>query len=213
MIDGPAMSAAVLDPAAILRLVDRHARFGAEHLLALGGFGSPIAEPCDRVGLLKIGAAAPRLREDVWVRAADRAALVAALAGRPGLRIGRWDALFADAWTFAWTEDRPDFILWDRRGRLAWVDPEALHTRRERIDRRSIAAIEATVSPAWDVHRVSARIAGEVAVIASKDNPFASIDPCYDGINLMVDAAWTWELGRPLAAALGVEFLDRSDGS
>ena len=204
------MSVAVLDTAAILRLVDRHLGFGAPHLLAFGGFGSPIQERCDRLGLLKIDAGAPRLREDVWLRAAERGALSEALRGRQGLRIGGWDALYADDFSFAWTEDGGDFVLWDRRGRLAWVDVDALHTRGERIDRRAIARIEATISDAWDVHRVLAILDDRSVVIAAKKNPIAGFDPTYDGLQLMVDAAWTWEVGRPLARALGVEFVDRT---
>ncbi|MEZ4448780.1 MAG: hypothetical protein R3B09_04805 [Nannocystaceae bacterium] len=196
--------------AEVVERVDRWIRSGSPHLLAFGGFGSPIAEPCDRIGLLELGDGRPRVLEDLWVRSAERGALVAALSGRPALRIGAWNVLYADGWGYAWTEDERPFALWEPQGRVVELDADALHTRHGRIARRRITAIEARISPSWDEFSVVAIVDGEVDVIARADNPAAALDPTYDGINLMVDAGWTVELGRPLAAALGVAFVDRT---
>lgn len=180
-------------------------------IVALGGFGSPIDAPCDRVGVFAAEGERLALLADVWVRTDERAELLAAFARRGDARAGAWDVLFATAWTHAWTEDGGPFVLWTPEGASARVEDRGLWRRVEGlVARAAIEAVEVRLSADWSLRSVVVVGRGGPWAVAEEVSQMPAIDPTYDGIDLMVDLGWLLQVGRALAAGLGVPVRDRT---
>lgn len=180
-------------------------------MIALGGFGSPIDAPCDRVGVFAAEGDALAPLADVWVRTDARAELLAAFARRGDARVGAWDVLFATAWTHAWTDDGGPFVLWTPDGVSARVEGGGLWRRGcGVVPRAAIEAVEVRLSPDWSLRSVVAVGRDGAWTVAEEVSRMPAIDPTYDGIDLMVDLGWLLQAGRALGAGLGVEVRDRT---
>ncbi|MBK9265623.1 MAG: hypothetical protein IPM54_38270 [Polyangiaceae bacterium] len=124
---------------------------------------------------------------------------------------GEHDAMYATAWSFAWTCPPAPLRVYDRSGIIVAVDDDVL--RLGRSDGRvaipviDIACIEGWLSGDWVKRQV--RIVtthAEWFVVAECTEWFVMIDPTYDGIDLMCDASWVGQLGHAMAKALGVPY-------
>ncbi|MCA9658382.1 MAG: hypothetical protein KC486_08560 [Myxococcales bacterium] len=203
---------AVVDAGELAETITReHPEVGAL-LLAVGGFGSPIDAPCDRVGVFAIVGAGLVLLADAWVREAQRDDLVAALRDRcAGLRVGAWDVLYATAWGYAWTADGLPFALWDRRGCVASASAAGLHRRGDAdLARATLTAVEVRLSDDWSRRSVEVVGADGRWTVVAEESLAPAVDPTYDGIDLMVDLGWLIAVGRALAQALALPLRDRT---
>lgn len=173
---------------------------GAPLLVARGQY-APTGEAI-RVGLLRAG----RCLADAWVVDADVDELVRALRCDHEVRVGEWDVMYATGWSYAWATDPGPVFLMDSAGLLAWSEGADLLTREGgRCPAAAIVDVEVYLEEGWSVRGVRVRVEGGPPLpIAEERDPFALIDPTYDGLNLMCDASWAVGLGRALGAALRV---------
>ena len=178
-----------------------------------GGQYSPYPDRC-RVGVLRVdGDGEPDL---VWDRFLPRTAvseLRTALRAFCEVLEGELDTMAATQWTLAWTVSPAPLRVYDRRGLLA--EREGSNARvlsrsgaPVRVPIEQIESVLGWVSGDWVKRGVSLVLrAGERVVVAQVEDPFAQIDPTYDGINLMLDASWAAEMGKAIAKGLGVPYV------
>jgi len=174
-------------------------------LLAIGQFWPA---PCTnrRLGMFSISAAAFDCLADAWITLEELDALDAALRSRGVVRTGEWDVMYATPWSFAWTTDSGAFSLWDRSGRLLWIDGSMIMRRGAgAVARDAIEHVHAFLEDAW-VKRGVALVAkdGTRHSVAVEEDPISKLDPTYDGISIMLEAGWAVSLATAIAAALGV---------
>ncbi len=126
----------------------------------------------------------------------------------PGAVFGESDAMYATREKFVWAFRESSLHLWIFRklravagadGVLLWG---ALGQRR--IDRSVITKVHVDVDRGGSRHRVMIATPTRSHRLASKTEAAACFDPTYDGINLLVDAAWAASLGRAVASILAV---------
>lgn len=159
-------------------------------------------EGLQRVGVLDVSSARRvRVVRDEWH--ADPATLAREL----GASLGHWDVMHSTRWMYAWHEGR----LWDRRGLRARVlHPHVIEVRKPMLARGDftrlvVASVRARLDKGWLVRTVTlVDRSGNEHVVARKRELSVVIDPVYDGIDLMMDAAWCSQLAQSLAGALEV---------
>jgi len=130
--------------------------------------------------------------------------------------LGEFDTMYATPWAYAWTMPPEVFRLYDRKGCVIQLQEEKLVLRREDkhviIALSDVAQVIGWLSDDW--YKREVRIVthqGEHFVVAEAEEEMAHLDPTYDGINLMCDAAWVRQLGFAMAQGLGVPYT--SDNS
>lgn len=85
---------------------------------------------------------------------------------------------------------------------VLWVGPR-------RIDRLDVLRVRTYLGPTLSRRGVCLELIAEAPlVVAEEYDEWADRDPTYDFVNLMFDAAWAVDLGRDLAAWLGVPHTD-----
>ncbi|HVO31011.1 MAG TPA: hypothetical protein VMV18_09755 [bacterium] len=179
---------------------------GAPFLVGRGEM--PVGGERWRCGVLAIPEnARPWLVWDGPLLQSEREALTRTLGAWPG----QLDFMAATPWKYAWTVPPAPFRLWREKGLRCAVDGDVIRVRRvvgmEQVARVADArAVEVELSADWTLRRVLLHLAGrEPLLIAKQADAFPTIDPTYDGINLMFDASWALDVARSLAAALKVE--------
>lgn len=159
---------------------------------------------------------AGRERWDGFVKEALVAALVELLAAAGAdAREGECDTMHATPWSIAWTDDKQSpWLLLDERGVRLEVGFDVRVRWRLPIERARVARVEARLSDDWTERTVALVLdTGEHIEVAKARDEFPLIDPTYDGLNLMADAAWARGLASALARALGVRLVaDRALG-
>ena len=183
---------------------------GRASLLVASGSYRGGQRPRRRLGIFALGAPVPRLLLDVWVPLEEVSEVSDRLLAIAQVVEGRWDAMFAMAWSRVWTVGASAFSLWTRSGRALWTEGEALcRAEGHPVGLDRIRAIDVVVSPDWSSFGVRAmlRDGGELALVEEK-NPVAALDPTYDWINLDADTEPIRSLARSLASVLGVPLND-----
>ncbi len=175
-----------------------------KHLLVVGQCPVMVDERwAERIGVLELGGR-PRALVDGWAHRETIDALRARLRCDPP---GGWDVMFATSWQWAW--GGAPFSVYSRRGvvvRVLGPGRAAVHTL-ARVHEHDVSRVCAEINDGWTVHRVGVETSGGQTVwIARHIEPFAALDPTYDGLNLLADAAWAVELGKSLAGALAVPY-------
>jgi hypothetical protein len=169
-------------------------------LVAVGQY-SPDPRVAERVGVLAVDGH-PKLLLDEWVVPSEIPRLTESLAARRG----GWDVMAATDWERAWTADGAPFVLWDRKGRVAWQEGGGIRFRDgPSLAISSLRGVHAFVDADW--RRRGVRLepaAGQPLLLAQASEPLVELDPTYDAFNLICDASWAVELARSLAAAIGV---------
>jgi hypothetical protein len=130
--------------------------------------------------------------------------------------LGEFDPMYATPWAYAWTMPPEVFRLYDRRGCVVELQGENVAIRQADklvvLALSDISGVIGWLSDDWfkrEVRIVTHR--GDQLVIAEAEEEMAHLDPTYDGINLMCDAAWVRQLGKTIAQALSVPY--KSDDS
>lgn len=166
----------------------------------------------ERVTLFRAEPGPPDVLWDGPVLRAEVPALLAALAALGPVLPGETDSLHATAWRFAWSVPPAPALVIDREGVALRAIGDAVEVGARRLERAAIARVEATLSRDWVERQVALVLAaGERLVIAEHDEHFVSIDPTYDGIDLMVDGAWAPALARAVSTTLGVPLAIDAD--
>lgn len=130
-------------------------------------------------------------------------------------REGECDTMHATPWSVAWTDDKQrPWLLLDGQGVRLEVGFDVRVRWRLPIERARVARVEARLSADWTERTVALVFEdGEDIVIATERDDVPLVDPSYDGLNLMADAAWVRCLASALARALGVRLVaDRALG-
>ena len=175
---------------------------GCTTLLVAKGQFSPNSKEKVRVGILEDAICLI----DEWIAPEDFNLLVRALAKNRPVRSGQWDTMFATSWNYAWSTDRDDFIIYDRKGKLAWQVEGQLHLRsQEPIATSSMAAVQAYVSGNWVLRGVRVELKdGSAIKVAEERDVIALVDPTFDEINLLFEAAWAASLAQAIGQALAI---------
>ncbi|MBN2494427.1 MAG: hypothetical protein JXR96_07560 [Deltaproteobacteria bacterium] len=166
-----------------------------------------------RVLLIAVGADAPSTLADLWLLPADIPELVRLLSQHCEVLEGMCDAMFATGWTYVWAVKDGRFELWAHDGRVLEGDGTRILLRREKraIAREDITAVAAWVSECWSCRQVRLLLRdGTHLTVAEQTHFVPSSNYMYDGLNLLVDSAWTIELAYPLARVLGVPYKDQT---
>jgi hypothetical protein len=189
---------------AVLDAVMSASPTSAPHVLVVGQCPVKVDERwAERIGVLEL-AGRPRVLVDAWAHHETIDELRARLRCDPP---GGWDVMFATSWQWAW--GGAPFSVCSRRGvavRVLGPGRAALHTL-ARVHEHEVLRVCAEINDQWTVHRVGVETSGGRTLwIARHIEPFAVLDPTYDGLNLLADAAWAAELGKSLAGALAVPY-------
>ncbi|MBI2901564.1 MAG: hypothetical protein HYY17_15380 [Planctomycetes bacterium] len=190
-----------LQPVSVRRIL-KGVRGAAGPFLVVQGQYSPSPSQSVRIGILQEN----KVLADAWLATADFHELVNSLAKKAAVRTGEWDVMYATGWGLAWTTDRPPFELWDSEGRLAWQEGDEFRVRaggRCRI--ADLLHIEAYLEEGWVLRGVRCVLRnGDRIGLAEVRDMISTIDPTYDGINIMCEASWTVSVAGAVGAALGV---------
>lgn len=190
----------------------RSALRGGVVIVGPGQF-SPYREH-SRVSVLRVdGGGKPAIVWDRFLRDEAIPELRKALRAFCDVLEGELDTMYATPWSLAWTVPPSRFQVYDRGGLLA-----AQEGRFARVFSRSgqpvsvpldeIESVLGWISDDWVARGVSLVMrGGERVVIAEVEDKFALIDPTYDGINLLFEAAWAAEMGKAIAKGLGVPYV------
>jgi hypothetical protein len=126
---------------------------------------------------------------------------------------GEVDTMYATGWSFAWTVPpaplrayNTDGLLMAIEGGIARVTPRS--SAAVAVPIGQIESVLGWVSDDWVRRGVSlVTSSGQHVVVAEVEDPFVLIDPTYDGINLLCEAAWAAQMGKALAKGLGVRYV------
>ncbi len=125
---------------------------------------------------------------------------------------GEFDTMYGTPWSYAWTTPPNAFRLYDEQGLLLAVQHDEAVFRRENtmtlVPLPEIVQVVGWLSPDWCERGVRIDVRqGKPLAVAEQTEPMAHLDPTYDGINLMCDAAWVGRLGKTIAKGLGVAYV------
>jgi hypothetical protein len=183
---------------------------GATVLVGPGQY-SPYPEH-ERVGVLRVsGWEKPELVWDRFYPKSKIDVLRTALRGVCRVLAGEFDTMYATGWSFAWTVRPTPFRVFDSAGVIAVEEGAILRLRRDGapvdIAVRDIERVSAWVAADWVARGVSiVKRGGERIDVAVAHEWMAAIDPTYDGLNLLCDAAWAAQLGKAMGRGLGVPY-------
>ncbi len=126
--------------------------------------------------------------------------------------LGEFDTMYGTPWGYAWTTPPNVFRLYDEQGLLLAVRDGAVCFRRQNtmalIPLQDIVQAVGWLSPDWSERGVRLDLReGPPLMVAEKTEYMAHLDPTYDGIDLMCDAAWVGQLGNAIATGLGVAYV------
>ncbi|HRI63001.1 MAG TPA: hypothetical protein PK156_02155 [Polyangium sp.] len=125
---------------------------------------------------------------------------------------GELDTMYGTPWSYAWTTSPGPFRICDRQGVLVESRADVVVLRQEAaplvIPRVDIVQVVGWLAPDWAKRGVRIELRrGESIGVATNEEAMAILDPTYDGIDLMFDAAWVTSLGNAMAAGLGVPYV------
>ena len=164
---------------------------------------SPHPAETERVLVLGLRDGGVQLCADAWVETAAIDNLLGLLSSGH-VRKGRCDAMYATAWQVAWAIDKGPLEVWDPRGRILWHQAGAL-VHRERGLLPHLHQVRAALGAGWVERSLVLEVEGAPScVVASCSDLKAALDPTYDALDLLTDAAWLVELARELSDRLGV---------
>jgi hypothetical protein len=180
-------------------------RFFDRTLLVATGQYAPVGQ--DRVGVLDV-TNEPELAWDGFVVRERIPAFREALTERNTIWPGELDFMYATPWTLAWTTEPAPLRIWNGEGELLSLDGDTLRVKSSptSLAAKGVRSVEVWLANGWVTRGVSLHVASSSNPIevVQQDEPMASFDPTYDGINLMCDAAWAVSLGKTIAKTLGV---------
>lgn len=137
------------------------------------------------------------------------APLQAALAAATGALRGEFDTMHATPLSLAWSLAPAPALVADREGVvLRALDDGRVEVRgRGALARPTLRRVEAHLSDDWthrEVVLVLAREDGgeEAVTLASCLEPMATLDPTYDGIDLLLDGGWAPSMAHAVAEGL-----------
>lgn len=182
---------------------------GHRELLLAQGEYSPSPSTARRWFVLAVGDGGAHELCSAWLAQAERENLAASLRAAHDLVEGTCDAMYATAWTLAWSEASPGSCrVWSRSGlrcvvadgSVTWA--AGLH----RLPAERVEAVEGFVGEDWVRRELRLRLrgGGRKIRLARVDEPLSALDVTYGALELMCDAAWLQDLARELAEALGV---------
>lgn len=145
---------------------------------------------------------------DAWLAPKTYNELITRL---PDASPGACSAMYNTNPSYVWATRKKELHLWQRGSLVARFASQESHVKGSIIGMWStyrnatIAFVHAFLSRSW-VHRgVRLECAeGRNLVIAKSLEAMAIIDPTYDGLDVMCDAAWVGELASAIASATGV---------
>jgi hypothetical protein len=143
--------------------------------------------------------ALPALREAIGVHARE-------------VWYGELDTMYGTPWSYAWTTPPGPFRICDRQGVLVETREDGVVLRQEAaplvIPQADIVQVVGWLAPDWAKRGVRIDLRqGPPVDVAENEEAMAILDPTYDGIDLMCDAAWVGRLGKAMAAGLGVPYF------
>lgn len=147
---------------------------------------------------------------DRWLRSRD---LAAVRKRAPSCRVGQTDAMFQTAPRLVWCRlDDDVLVVWRRTRRIAMLERKRVLLRRPRRWKQLITTrldrVELCLSADWVTRSVRLYADDGYWDVARQRDPFARIDPTYDGINLMADTYWASCLAREIAAVTGLRLVE-----
>lgn len=124
---------------------------------------------------------------------------------------GEFDTMYGTPWAYAWTTSPNAFRLYDEQGLLFAVQNDSFVLRYESVlvtvSLEEIVQVVGWLSPDWSERGIRLDLRdGKPLMIAERTEAMAQLDPTYDGIDLMCDAAWVGRLGKAMAKGLGVPY-------
>lgn len=165
-----------------------------------------------RVSVLRVDeVGAPRIVWDRFYATSAIDALRGALAAYAfEVWPGELDTMYATGFSFVWTVPPAPLRVYDREGLVAARRDGDIELFRAntRVRVGDVARFVGWLSADWVSRGVSLELrTGERVVVAETKEWAASVDPTYDGIDVLCDAAWVASLGKALARGIGVEYV------
>ncbi|NDD30840.1 MAG: hypothetical protein EB084_21500 [Proteobacteria bacterium] len=189
-------------PHAVAKRAQDGAQDRCEAIMIAVGQYAPAPETSVRVLVLGRTPKGNETLADAWMIPRDTRELMALLR-ESAPRQGRCDAMYLTPWTCAWTTDDEPMEVWDEGGRLLWHFDGRLYLRAIN-NCVTVREIHGFVSPDWTRRGVALALAdGSTQQLIAIDEPMATLDPTYDRLDLVCDAAWVSDLAHAMARRLG----------
>ena len=163
-----------------------------------------------RVGMIERGQP-PRLLADAWVPLVEAPALFLEVRSRfDSTEPGEWDVMDRGPWGWLWWFGPGTFEIWDRTGRLWWVEPGPhIVGAGQRFPRVDLKQIRFSISGNLVNRRLSWELRdGSQIPIVEVEDPAPMVDPTYDEHDLSTSTSWFPVLGRGLRRCRGVPFVE-----
>ncbi len=161
-----------------------------------------------RVGVIELHQT-PRTLADAWVPLVEAPGLFLEVRSRfSTTEEGEWDVMDRGPWGWVWWFGPGNFEIWDRTGRLWWVEPGPyIVGAGERFSRLHLKQIRFSISENLVVRRLVWELSdGTQVPIVELEDPSPLVDPTYDEHDLSTSTSWFPVLGRGLRRCLGVPF-------
>jgi hypothetical protein len=169
---------------------------------------SPDPSKAERMLIFSRRGAHLRKLSDAWLTRAGVEELVAGLTSRAEVALGGCDAMYATSPKYIWAATSDELKLWRKRFLVGTFSRKQCRVRTSIFHPWRVAASEKVrsvysfLSPTWSKHGVILEQALRPNILVAQTKEWAALlDPTYDGINLMCDAAWAVELGKAIAEA------------
>lgn len=173
---------------------------GAPRVLLAKGPVGPRAR-ARRIGVFAVDGDGLELRVDARL-VPEQEELLASLFEAAGAEVlaGAWDVGVNTGWDYTWS-DAP-FTLWHRTGLRARVEDGAL------VGTPDVEAVVVQFPANLSKATLGVRSKGEVVALIEQDNPTVMMDPAYDAMDFEGEFGWLSQVGRALAASLGLPLED-----
>lgn len=183
---------------------------GTRWLVATGQY-SPAPAAATRVIVFADPGSRLRIRLDAWLAPSELPLLVTALAKHGEARVVKSDAMYATPPEHVWSREGDALRLWRRQRLIARIEADRVSLRSrwwrswQHAAVADFSAVHAFLAPDWARRgvRLVRRADGAIA-IADAVEVAALLDPTYDGIDLLCDAAWVTDLARDIAEVTGL---------
>lgn len=125
--------------------------------------------------------------------------------------LGEFDTMYGTPWSHAWTTPPEILRVYGRQGCIVQIESDKIHINRGDtrviLSVSEVAHVAGWLSPDWYKREVwIVKRNGEHIVVGEAEEAMAHLDPTYDGLDLMCDAAWVKQLGEAIAAGIGVSY-------
>ncbi len=166
------------------------------HIVIAKGQYSPRPRESQRF-LIHTGTQALTQRADVWMTAAGLHAVLESLGARHAVSLGECDSMYATRPCLVWADVQESLHLWKRGTLVGQFAADCIRIRSGRFGRWTVLPADTVrechgyLADGWYQRGVALVLSdGGRRVVSRKRELSVLLDPTYDGLDLLADAAW-----------------------